>query len=122
MFFKNKYLTLFLLSLAASGCSIKTDKTHQRVVDNNTEAGQIQLCQRELEAMQTVDTELHAAYQRRFEHMIARAAEYAGVRAQVNRGTQDTLDALYRYRVNRLCAEINQALLVALSDRVEAPQ
>lgn len=45
------------------------------------------------------------------------ASQYAGVRNDVNAGTQGAVDSLYQYRSARMCADISQALLTELSDR-----
>ncbi|WP_249921455.1 hypothetical protein [Serratia plymuthica] len=50
------------------------------------------------------------------------AAQYGGLRSQVNAQTQETVDALYRYKVNRLFADITQATLTSLATRGETPE
>jgi hypothetical protein len=83
------------------------------------EAGQLARCQKELEALKPIDAQRHQAYQQEFGRLMSGAAQYASVRAQTNSGTQETVDALYRYKVKRLCANIGQALLTGLADMGE---
>lgn len=81
------------------------------------EANRLGLCQRQLEALQKIDAAKYGVYQQRFDTLMNSAAEYAGVRTNVNVDSQDTLDALYHYRVNLFCSEINQVLLTGLAER-----
>jgi len=83
------------------------------------EAEQLARCQKELEALKPIDAQRHQAYQQEFGRLMSGAAQYASVRAQTNSGTQETVDALYRYKVKRLCANIGQALLTGLADMGE---
>ncbi|EPG5631449.1 TPA: hypothetical protein SMF84_002835 [Serratia marcescens] len=83
------------------------------------EAEALALCQKELEALKPVDARQYQIYQQEFSRLMSGAAQYANVRTQANSGTQETVDALYRYRVKRLCANIGQALLTGLADMGE---
>lgn len=51
-------------------------------------------------------------FQQEFGRLMRGAAQYASVCTQANSSTQETVDALYRYKVKRLCADISQALLM----------
>lgn len=83
------------------------------------EAEQLAQCQKELDALQPVDAKRYQDYKQEFSRLMNGAAQYAGVRTRVSTGTQETVDALYRYKVKRLCADISQALLTGLSDMGE---
>ncbi|MBU5412419.1 hypothetical protein [Serratia ureilytica] len=83
------------------------------------EAEQLALCQKELEALKPVAAKQHQTFQQEFSRLMNGAAQYASVRTQANSGTQETVDALYRYKVKRLCADISQALLTSLADMGE---
>jgi len=83
------------------------------------EAERMAQCQKELEAIKGINPEQHKTFRQEFDRLMSGAAQYAGLRTQVNTGTQETVDALYRYKVNRLCADISQAALTGLSDRGE---
>lgn len=84
------------------------------------EAQRLHQCQQELNTLRDLKVESYAATQQTFSTLMRGAAQYAKLRTQVNTGTQDTVDALYRYRVNVLCAQINQAVLVGLMTQGEA--
>lgn len=86
------------------------------------EAERLQQCQRELDAMRAMDAEKHQKFKREFDILMSNAAQYAGVRQRVNTGTQETVDALYRYRTSRLCADISSAMMTGLAERGERAQ
>lgn len=81
------------------------------------EATRMGLCQKQLQALQKIDAQKYGVYQQRFDRLMKSAAEYAVVRSNVNVDSQGTLDALYHYRVNLFCSEINQVLLTGLAER-----
>lgn len=82
----------------------------------------MQQCQRELDAMRGMDNEKYQKFKREFDALMGGAAQYAGVRQRVNTGTQETVDALYRYRTSRLCADIGSAMMTGLAERGERTQ
>ncbi|KYQ98865.1 hypothetical protein AWY96_10205 [Serratia plymuthica] len=86
------------------------------------EAARLQQCQKELEALRTVQPKQFTGYKQEFDRLMNGAAQYSGLRTRVNAETQDTVDALYRYRVNKLCAQIDQAVLLGLAERGESAQ
>ncbi|CAI2021229.1 Uncharacterised protein [Serratia proteamaculans] len=122
-------LMLFTCStLTLSGCTgvkrpapaakpIAVDDSDKRQAEK--EAGRLAQCQKELDALKGINPEQHKSYRQEFDHLMRGAAQYAGVRTQVNSTTQDTVDALYRYKVSRLCANIEQATLSGLAERGE---
>ncbi len=83
------------------------------------ETERMALCQKELEALKTINPEQHNALRQEFDRLMSGAASYANVRTRVNSETQDTVDALYRYKINRLCADITQTTLTGLAERGE---
>ncbi|QNQ55465.1 hypothetical protein [Serratia liquefaciens] len=118
----------FVLCLLLAGCQIENSKNHIKPQNANAQIGdakvsaadetaKLGLCQRQLEALQKIDSAKYGIYQQRFDTLMNSAAEYAGVRTNVNVDSQDTLDALYHYRVNLFCSEINQVLLTGLAER-----
>lgn len=86
------------------------------------EAERMQQCQRELDAMRGMDNEKYQKFKREFDTLMGGAAQYAGVRQRVNTSTQETVDALYRYRTSRLCADISSAMMTGLAERGERTQ
>ncbi|CAI1009368.1 Uncharacterised protein [Serratia entomophila] len=86
------------------------------------EAERMQQCQRELDAMRNMDPERYQKFKREFDALMSGAAQYAGVRPKVNTDTQETVDALYRYRTSRICADISATMMTGLADRGERTQ
>lgn len=85
----------------------------------NWETERLKSCQKELNILQGVSPEKYTVYKRTFDGLMSGAAQYAGLRKAVNPNIQETVDALYRYKVNRLCAEVSQVALEALAERGE---
>lgn len=81
------------------------------------EVQRLRQCQQQLKALSTLQDTSYPATQGAFDRLMRGAAQYASLRTSVNESTQDTVDALYRYRVNLLCAQINQAVLNRLAEQ-----
>lgn len=116
------FFSMLLLTTLLSGCASPTRPTASaRPVSAGQQATQevqsLRQCQQELKVLSTLQTSDYPATQRTFDQLMRGAAQYAGLRASVNDVTQDTVDALYRYRVNLLCAKINQAVLTHLAEQ-----
>lgn len=130
---KSKNCTALLLLLSAgvallSGCegSKRPAAVTQPQLSSEEEKSPAQketermaLCQKELEALKAINPEQHTALRQEFDRLMGGAAAYANVRTRVNSDTQDTVDALYRYKINRLCADITRATLTGLAERGE---
>lgn len=82
----------------------------------------LQQCQSQLEALKVMAPVKYSQMHKSFDYLMNGAAQYSNIRQKINADTQDTVDALYRYRANLLCAEISQALLDGLTRRGEARQ
>ncbi|TXE64929.1 MULTISPECIES: hypothetical protein [Serratia] len=119
--------TLIVLTVTylCVGCSTSsTNKQSNRdlttsTTDITTEAERLQRCSAELEAQKTVNREQYDKQRAEFDRLMSGAAQYATVRGRVDGVTQDTVDAMYRFRVNLLCASINQSVLTNLATRGE---
>ncbi|WP_273974782.1 MULTISPECIES: hypothetical protein [Serratia] len=83
------------------------------------EAQRLTQCRKELEVLKGIDAAQYRTYTQAFDRLMQGAAQYAGLRPDVSPQTQETVDALYRYRVNRLCADITQSTLTGLTARGE---
>ncbi|WP_455872407.1 hypothetical protein [Serratia proteamaculans] len=119
--------SLCLLVMLLSGCKIAPRSAIPPAVSNaavtqQAEAQRLRQCQQELDTLRDLKADSYAATQHTFSTLMQGAAQYAKLRTQVNTDTQETVDALYRYRVNVLCAQINQAVLVGLMTQGEAPK
>jgi hypothetical protein len=119
---------LLLLTTGLSGCKSPAYSTASSVVPKQQleqQAGQevqrLRQCQQQLKALNTLQAANYPGLQRSFDQLMRGAAQYAGLRTSINENTQDTVDALYRYRVNLLCSQINQSVLNRLAEQGGAP-
>lgn len=83
------------------------------------EEDRLQLCHKQLSALHNIDVKQYQHYKQAFDSLMNGASQYAGLRTRVNSDTQDTVDALYRYKVNYLCAGIDNAVLNGLAEQVK---
>lgn len=84
-----------------------------------TKASKIGLCQSELASLKQVNPKAYAIKQANFNRLVNNASVYSAVRGDVSSTTKDTLDALYKYKTNQLCAEIERDVLQGLIQRGE---
>lgn len=91
----------------------------EELLRNQREIDELQQCKDQLNALHTINKEQYQHYKQVFDGLMSGAAQYASMRANVSGNTQETVDALYRYKVNFLCAEMNQAVLIELAKRGE---
>ncbi len=102
------------LSTEGKQLTVKT-----QLIQSQRETERLAQCQNELEILQELNPTQYKAYRKVFDSMMSGAAQYAHLRSLVSNVTQETVDALYRYRVNRLCSELSQSTLIGLAERAE---
>ncbi|TQI81981.1 hypothetical protein FHU10_3066 [Serratia fonticola] len=78
------------------------------------------LCQSELASLKTVNPRAYAVRKAYFDNLVKTASVYTAVRGEVNSLTKDTLDALYKYKTNQVCAEIERDVLNGLIRKGES--
>ncbi|ELO4939530.1 hypothetical protein QUQ76_004891, partial [Escherichia coli] len=74
----------------------------------------------------TMDQYLNARYRNdftgrekaEFDRVMQGADIYSGVRSDIRESTQNAVDAYYRYRVDKMCADISKNVLDSLSDKI----
>ncbi|MCZ4677302.1 hypothetical protein O4O00_23500, partial [Citrobacter sedlakii] len=76
----------------------------------------------ELKALKRLDNRQYTRRRAQFDRLMRGASVYAGVRGDVAEETREAVDAMYRYRTGKLCAEISQDVLEALSRQGENGQ
>jgi hypothetical protein len=113
-------------TLALSGCggkhpinAVPQSTTAEKAVAD-LEVARLKQCQKELEALKGINPEQHQKFLQSFNRLMSGTAQYGSLRNLVNAQTKETVDALYRYKVNRLCANITQTTLTELAGRGEA--
>ncbi|WP_258143050.1 hypothetical protein [Escherichia coli] len=123
---------LLLTGLLLAGCdthrapvrkvsSVSSDNNIKPVVtvasDKLNDLEKMERCRRELEALKRIDIRIYNQRKGEFDRVMQGANIYSGVRSDIRESTQDAVDAYYRYRVNKLCADISKNVLDSLSDK-----
>ena len=122
---------VFLASLLAVGCGANqvSMKKNSDVEANNisqvesvasdklNDIEKMEWCRRELEALKRIDIRMYNQRKAEFDRVMQGADIYSGVRSDVRASTQDAVDAFYRYRVDKMCADISKNVLDSLSDK-----
>ena len=85
--------------------------------DRLSDIERMERCQRELEALKKIDIKVYNQRKAEFDRVMQGADIYSGVRSDVRESTQNAVDAYYRYRVDKMCADISKNVLDSLSDK-----
>ncbi|MCQ1917255.1 hypothetical protein LAX92_19600 [Escherichia coli] len=121
---------LVLVGLLITGCDahrVTTEKVNSidannikpavsAVPDKLNDIEKMERCQRELEALRKIDSAVYKKRMAEFERLIAGASLYNGVRNDIKSYTQSAVDALYRFRTDKICADISADVLNKLSE------
>lgn len=114
-------LTVFLVGCANNGAVKTFHKNAVKVAkfsdygDKMNELERMERCRRELESLKRVDAAVYNKRKAEFDKLMAGASLYTGVRNDVGDYTQGAVDALYRFRAAKLCADISRDVLDGLS-------
>ncbi|EEM0617491.1 TPA: hypothetical protein JDK12_004916 [Salmonella enterica subsp. diarizonae] len=116
------FLPFFLL---INGCESRTQKKTLQggpyikpasvSGDKLSDVEKMERCRRELDALKKIDIPLYNKRKVEFDRLISGASLYNGVRGDISNNTQSAVDALYRFRADKLCADISSDLLNQLS-------
>jgi len=123
-FIINMFAVLFIFSL--SGCQTTSQKMRAASAQSAHTAKYIKQnenlkkCQAQLQALKVVSPSEYIRMQKAFDNLMNSAAQYTGLRKSVDENTQETVDSLYHYRANQLCAHIAQTLMDSLTSKGEA--
>ena len=88
--------------------------------ENRAKDGSASVCQRELAALSKLNPPAYAVKKQAFETLLRTASVYNDVRNDINEQTRDTLDALYKYKTQKICSDIEQAIQQSLISRGES--
>ncbi|ENA5974129.1 hypothetical protein ABGM23_004805 [Escherichia albertii] len=72
-------------------------------------------CRRELETLKKIDSAVYNKRKAEFDRLVSGASLYNVVRSDIDNNTQNTVDALYRFRSDKLCADITNEVLLVLT-------
>ena len=114
-----------LLSVLITGCDKQAvDKTlHQDVIlenknhfgDKLDDVERMERCRRELDALKKINPQIYKMRKTEFDNLMAGAVIYNGVRNDIGDYTQNAVDALYRFKTEKFCADISADVLNNLS-------
>ncbi len=82
--------------------------------DRLDDVEKMERCRRELEALKRIDSAVYNKRKAEFDKLVSGASLYNGVRSDVGNYTQSAVDALYRFRSDKLCADIASDVLDGL--------
>lgn len=118
---------LIMSCLLLSGCvgknstgNVAVKKVSQNNPKENTDEQRIALCQQRINSLKNINP---PSYQKRmayFNGLLANASGYAGIRNNVDESTRKAIDALYKYKTEKFCADVEHELMSDLSSRVES--
>ncbi|TQN75925.1 UNVERIFIED_ORG: hypothetical protein FHU00_4995 [Citrobacter freundii] len=125
----NRRGVLVLAGLLLTGCDAQrvTAKKVSSIEANNikhavsvasdklNDIEKMERCRRELEALKKIDSTIYNKRKAEFDKLISGALLYNGIRSEVGNHTQSAVDALYRFRSDKLCADISSDVLLGLS-------
>ncbi|HCR3451219.1 TPA: hypothetical protein ON570_004904 [Citrobacter werkmanii] len=83
--------------------------------DSLDDTARLERCRRELDALKPINAAVYEKRQKEFDRLMSGAGIYTGVRGEVSTFTQGAVDAYYRYRSDKLCADIASDVLNELS-------
>ncbi|EKR2566149.1 hypothetical protein P6694_004666 [Escherichia coli] len=83
--------------------------------DRLDDVEKMERCRRELEALKRIDSAVYSKRKVEFDRLVSGASLYDGVRNDVGNYTQSAVDALYRFKADKLCADISNDVLNELS-------
>jgi hypothetical protein len=83
--------------------------------DRMDEVEKMERCRRELESLKKIDAAVYTKRKAEFDRLMSGASLYNGVRSDVGNYTQGAVDALYRFRADKLCSDISRDVLDGLS-------
>lgn len=116
---------LLLCGLVLSGCqnhqtessSVNTAKMGQAAHSDGDNA--LSQCQQELVALSKINPTAYNDRRLAFDGLLKSAALYGSVRKDINDQTKSTVDALYKFKTQKLCQQVEQDINQTLIDRGE---
>lgn len=99
-----------------SGVELNNIKPVKSVAsDKLNDIEKMERCRREIETLKRIDIRMYNQRKAEFDRVMQGADIYSGVRSDVRASTRDAVDAFYRYRVDKMCADISKNVLDSLS-------
>ena len=87
-----------------------TPPQQSKISVNKTSEKGVAICQNQLMALSKVNNEIYLQKKKVFDNLISGASVYTTVREGIDNETKETLDALYKFKTQKLCNDIEQTL------------
>lgn len=78
------------------------------------------LCQSQLASLRSISPKTYGVRKAQFDGLVNSASVYTAVRGEVSGQTKETVDALYKYKTNQICADIERDVMQGLIRRGES--
>lgn len=87
------------------------------VADNRSPT---ELCPKELASLKVISPKNYAVKKAAYDRLTFNSSQYNRLRGEINSTTQDTIDALYKYKMNILCSTIEHDVMQGLIRKGES--
>lgn len=99
--------------------SVNLPISHSRLrnqsIEGQSEIERMERCKHELDALKKINQHVYAKRKGQFDLLVSEASVYNSVRSDVGSLTRNTVDAFYRYKSDKLCADIANDVLNGLT-------
>ena len=122
MCYKTPFFTLLMISCCVlTACNLvpRSTTSSPNSVANSTETNSVAQCQNELDVLKRLHSADYQQIQQRFDKLLNNAATYSSIRGNIDPQMKGTIDALYKYKTDKLCHEVAQQVMIDLMDKVE---
>lgn len=113
---------LFVITCLLTACNvIPPIRSHPAALAANQSEtnNSVVQCQNELDVLKRLHSADYQQIQQRFDQLLNNAATYASIRGNIDSKMKGTIDALYKYKTDKLCHEVAQQVMVDLMGKVE---
>lgn len=101
----------------------ETKPANADVSENSASSqGAATLCQQQLAALAKINPAQYATQREAFDSLLKSVSTYSSVRNDVNAQTKDIMDTLYKFKTQKVCNDIQQAIQESLISRGETLQ
>ncbi|HIH9051500.1 TPA: hypothetical protein ACYUXQ_004146 [Escherichia coli] len=95
---------------------ISNSRSRSPSIEGQGEIERMERCRHELDALKKINQHVYAKRRGQFDLLVSKASIYNSVRSDVGNLTRNTVDAFYRYKSEKLCADIANDVLNGLTN------
>lgn len=100
--------------------AVSSQASPSQVAPVEENQGVSRTCQKELASLKQISPKNYSVKKAAYDRLVINSSQYDGIRGDVNSTTQDTMDALYKYKMNTLCSDIEHDVMQALIRKGES--